>query len=185
MDTFRWLAVVLSTILGLATARILSGFVSAFKMRRRVNMDWLPLLMAAVVLIEIFQFWWALAELLPRQQWSMTDFGLLLSLAMTVFVAAALISPSDVDLASEPAFFERDGRYGLLVLSMFHIGALITDWWLWKQPLASAQSALVVGLAAICAVAALTKQRRIQIAMAALYLVFGLSASVFESPASY
>lgn len=185
MDTFRWLAVVLSTILGLATTRILSGFVSAFKMRHRVTPDWLPLLMAAVVLIEVFQFWWALAELLTRPQWSMIDFGLLLGLAMTLFVAAALITPSDADLADGPAFFQRDGRYALLVLALFHVGALVTNWWLWKQPFFSVLNTPVIGLAAICVIAAVTKQRRIQIAMAALYLLLGVVGSISESPTSY
>lgn len=185
MDTFRWLAVVLSTILGLGTTRILSGFVSAFKMRRRVAPDWLPLVMAAVVLIEIFQFWWALAELLARPQWSMMDFGLLITLAMTLFVAAALISPSEADLADGPGFFERDGRYALLVLALFHVGALFTNWWLWREPLYSGANYPVVALAAICTVAAVTKQRRIQIAMVMLYVVFGLAGVLTESPTSY
>src|ERR1041384_4251203 len=132
MDTFRWLAVVLSTILGLGTTRILSGFVSAFKMRSRTKQDWLPLLMAGVVLTEIFQFWWALAELLQRPQWSMVDFGFFIALVLTLFLAAALISPSESDLAEGPGFFQRDGRYALLVLGFFHVGALVTNWWLWS-----------------------------------------------------
>lgn len=185
MDTFRWLAIVLSTILGLGTTRILSGFVSAFKMRHRVTPDWLPLSMAAVVLTEIFQFWWALAELLDRPQWSMTDFGLLLALAMMLFLAAALISPSEADLADGPGFFERDGRYALLVLALFHTVALLTDWWLWQQPVWSAPSSPVIGLAAICVVAAVTRLRRVQTAMAVLYLVFGLIGIVADSPTSY
>ena len=83
--------------------------------------------MAAVVLTEIFQFWWALAELLQRPQWSMTDFGLLIALVMVLFLAAALISPSEADLAEGPGFFDRDGRYALLILALFHVGALVTN----------------------------------------------------------
>lgn len=185
VDTFRWHAVVLSTMLGLGTPRILSGFVSAFKMRRRVPPDWLPLLMAAVVLTEIFQFWWALAELLKRPQWSMTDFGLLIALVMTLFLAAALISPSEADLADGPGFFERDGRYALLVLALFDVGALVTNWWLWKQSVWSLPNLPVACLAVICAVAAVTRQRRIQAAMALAYLVVGLAGVMVDSPASY
>lgn len=185
MDTFRWLAVVLSTILGLGTTRILGGFVSAFKMRRLARPDLLPLLMAAVVLAEIFQFWWALAELLSRPEWSMTDFGLLLTLAMMLFLAAALISPSEADLAEGPGFFERDGRFALLVLALFHTVALVTNWWLWKQPVWSTPSFPVIGLVTVCVMSALTKKRRVQIAMAMLYLVLGLVGIVADSPTSY
>ena len=185
MDTFRWLAVVLSTILGLATTRILSGFVSAFKMRRRTTPDWLPLLMAAVILTEIFQFWWALAELLQRPQWSIIDFGLLIALAMTLFLAAALISPSEADLAEGPGFFQRDGRYALLALAVFHLAALVTNWWLWNQPPWAAQALPVIGLAVICVAAAVTSQRRIQATIAVLYLLLGLAAVIVVSPSSY
>lgn len=185
MDTFRWLAVVLSTILGLGTTRILSGFVSAFKMRRRTRPDWVPLLMGAVVLIEIFQFWWALAELLQRQTWSMSDFGLLVALVMVLFLAAALISPSEADLAEGPGFFQRDGRYALLLLAVFHAGALVTNWWLWNQSVWSAPSIPVITLAAICVVAAMTRQRRIQAAMALLYVVVGFAGVLTDSPESY
>jgi hypothetical protein len=185
MDTFRWLAVVLSTILGLATTRILSGFVSAFKMRRRITPDWLPLLMAAVVLTEIFQFWWALAELLQRPQWSMIDFGLLIALAMTLFLAAALISPSEADLAEGPGFFQRDGRYALLALAVFHVGALVTNWWLWNLPPWATQDLPVIGLAVICVAAAVTSQRHIQVTMAVVYLLLGLAAIIAASPSSY
>lgn len=185
MDTFRWLAVVLSTILGLGTTRILGGFVSAFKMRRRRTPDWLPLLIAAVVLVEIIQFWWALAELLQRPRWSMIDFALLLALVMQLFLAAALISPSEADLAEGPGFFERDGRYALLVLAAFHVMALVTNRVLWNQPILSAPNAPTIVLAGICLVAAMLKRRHIQAGMAILYLLVGLAAVLSDSPSSY
>jgi hypothetical protein len=176
MDTFRWLAVVLSTILGLGTTRILGGFVSAFKMRRRVRPDWLPLSMGGVVLIEIVQFWWALAELLTRPHWSMTDFALLLALAMRLFLSAALISPSEADLADGPGFFVRDGRYALLVLGLFHVMALVANRWIWGQPVLSSPNAPTIALVAICFAAALTTNRRTQATMAVLYLLAGFAA---------
>lgn len=185
MDTFRWLAVVLSTILGLGTTRILSGFVSAFKMRRRVAIDWLPMVMAAVVLTEIFQFWWALAELLERPRWSILDFALLIALVMVLFLAAALISPSEADLAEGPGFFGRDGRYALLILALFHVGALVANWWLWSQPVWSASSIPVFGLAAICVAASATSRRGVQVTMAALYFVVAVAGILAESPAYY
>lgn len=185
MDAFRWLAVVLSTMLGLGTTRILSGFVSAFKMRHRATPDWLPLSMGAVVLVEIIQFWWALAELLGRPHWSMADFALLLALAMLLFLSAALISPSEADLADGPGFFVRDGRYALLVLAMFHVTALVTNRWIWGQPVLSLPNAPTIGLVAICLVSAFTKRRRIQAAMAVLYLLVGFAGVMAESPASY
>ena len=133
MDTFRWLAVVLSAVLGLGVTRVLTGFISVFKMRRRTRPDWLPLLMGAVVLAEMLQFWWALVELLHRQHWTAIDFLLLVALVMLLFLAA-LIMPTKTDLAESPGFFERDGRWALLVLALFHVAATFTNLWFWNQP---------------------------------------------------
>ncbi len=38
MDTFRWLAIVLSTLLGLGMTQIVLGHVSAFKLLRSATM---------------------------------------------------------------------------------------------------------------------------------------------------
>lgn len=185
MDTFRWLAVVLSTITGLGITRILSGFVSAFKLRRRARPDWLPLTIAAVILSEIMQFWWALAELLNRSDWTVTDFLLLIALVMQLFLAAALITPSDTEITEGPGFFERDGRYALLVLAIFHMTAIVTNHRLFGQSALSLGSLPIVALAVICLVAAATKRRRLQEAMALLYLVTSIVSIMIESPAGY
>lgn len=185
MDTFRWLAVVISTMLGLGTTRVLSGYVSAFKMRHRVALDWLPLTMAAVILFEIFQFWWALAELLQRPHWSMADFGILIVLAMLLFLAAALIMPSETDLIDGRAFFERDGRWALLILAIFHMAALLANSRLWGQSFADLDALPVATLAGVCLVAAVTRRRRLQEAMALLYVAIGATGIIAESPMSY
>jgi hypothetical protein len=185
MDTFRWLAVVLSTMLGLGIARILSGFVSAFKMRRRVRLDWLPLLLGGVILAEIVQFWWALAELLHRAQWTAGDFTFLLVLVMLLFLAAALIMPADNDLAEGPDFFERDGRWALLVLALFHVAAILANLWFWQQSPVSLPTLPIAVLAAASLTAAITTRRRLQETMAVVYVACSVAAAWADSPLSY
>jgi hypothetical protein len=89
--------VVLSTVLGLGVARILSGFVAAFKAGGRVRQDWLPLLLAGVILAELLQFWWAIAELSVAKTWTLASFTLLVGLIVMLFLAAALIVPAESD----------------------------------------------------------------------------------------
>lgn len=185
MDTFRWLAVVLSTIIGLGITRILGGFVSAFKLRRRARPDWLPLTIAAVVLSEILQFWWALADLLTRTEWAVVDFMLLVALVMQLFLAAALITPSETEIVEEADFFARDGRYALLVLAVFHLTAIVTNHRLWGQSALSPESLPILALAVICLVAASTRRRRLQEALAILYLLAGVAGILIESPWGY
>jgi len=43
MDSFRWVAVVLSIILGLGVTRLLSSAVEVFRSRNQAHLDWVPL----------------------------------------------------------------------------------------------------------------------------------------------
>jgi hypothetical protein len=185
MDAFRWIAVVLSTILGLGIARILSGFVVAFKVRHQKTPDWLPLLVAAVVLGEALQFWWALAELSGRGTWSLADFTLLVTLVLFLFLAAALIIPTDSEAVDATAVFERDGRWALLLLACFHLTALFANWWLWDQSVLSLPGVAVVLLAALCLVGAIVPRRAVQEIVAVLYCILGVVGTFIESQAVY
>ena len=185
MDIFHWVAVVLSTILGLGIARILSGYVIAFKSRRRVVTDWLPLLVAAIILGEILQFWWALAELSGRGQWSLADFSLLVGLAMLLFLAAALIVPTDTGIADPRQAFEHDGRWSLLVLAAFHAFAILVNWWFWAvSPLAMA-SLMIWATCIVSAAGALTPHRRTQKLAILLYCMLAVGVIFAQSPTAY
>ncbi|MCB1499226.1 MAG: hypothetical protein KDK07_05470 [Bauldia sp.] len=185
MDAFRWIAVVLSTILGLGIARILSGFVVAFKTRHQKTPDWLPLLFAAVVLGETLQFWWAIAELSGRGTWSLVDFTLLVTLVLLLFLSAALIIPTDAEAVNATTVFERDGRWALLLLAGFHLTALIANWCLWDQSLFSIAAVPVVLLAALCLVGAIVSRRSVQQVVAVLYCILSVIGTLIESQAAY
>jgi hypothetical protein len=185
MDIFHWVAVVLSTILGLGIARILSGYVIAFKSRHRAKIDWLPLLVTAIILGEILQFWWALAELSGRGQWSLADFTLLVALAMLLFLAAALIVPTDTELADPGKAFEHDGRWSLLVLAAFHAFAILVNWWFWAvSPLAFA-SLIIWATCIVSAAGALTPHRQTRKFAILLYCVLAVGVIFTESPLAY
>lgn len=185
MDVFRWIAVVLSTVLGLGIARILTGYVAAFKMRDRLNIDWLPMILAGAVLGEILQFWWALVELGSRSAWSLADFTILVALAMLLFLSAALISPSEADLDKRGNYFEKDGRWAMLVLALFHAVAIVANTWFWQQPFLSPDALVVVMLGAISLAAAMIRRRSVQQVAAVVYCLLSFLSTFIESPASY
>lgn len=185
MDTFRWLAIVLSTVLGLGIARILSGYVSVFKLRRSAPVRWLPLVLAGVILFEFIQFWWGLAELLSRPSWDLPDFLVLVALVMLLFASAALISPTDADLAEGGDVFERDGRFALVLLAAFHGMALVANALFWGQPPWSPAAVSVLALAVISLAAAFVPRARVQQGLTLLYVVIALGSMWIESPASY
>ncbi|MES2713481.1 MAG: hypothetical protein V4653_18025 [Pseudomonadota bacterium] len=183
MDVFHWIIVPVSTVLGLTITRVLTGYVAAFKARGRLTFDWLPIVFAAAILGESFQFWWALLELSALRNWSLASFTLLLAMAMALFSAAALIVPSETD-DNMWTGFERDGRWALAALAGFHLLALIVNGWLYKAAILSTPQALEALLAILCLHGGLTRRRRVQEIVAVLYALLStintFTASVRE-----
>jgi hypothetical protein len=185
MDAFRFTAVVLSIVLGLAVARILSGFVTAFRARGRVPQDWLPLMLAAAILGELVQFWWALAELAGARTWSAGGFGLLVALILLLYLAAALIVPPEAAAEPPRKAFERDGRWAMAVLGAYHLGAIVTNCLLFGEPLVSASQAVLLGQAALALAVAFSRARAAQALFAVAFVATTALDLVLASRLSY
>ena len=130
MDTFRWIAVVVSMILGLGVTRLLSSAVAVFKSRRRAAVDWLPLVWALVIFVQQIDFWWSLEELsILVPKWTFAEFLMLVALVLVLFLAAALILPQAEMERGDTlrGFFDRDGRYALLALAVFSLLAILAN----------------------------------------------------------
>ena len=121
MTPFEFLSVALSFVLGLAVTLLLTSLLVAFAARRRTRMDWLPFVWAGYVLVFQFDFWWELFGLSALGTWSVQAFGILLILALLLFVAGALVLPTGVgaypsDLAEH---FRQDGRWGVFAIGAY------------------------------------------------------------------
>ena len=184
MDAFHWIMVPISTVLGLSIARLLGGYVSAFKGRARLRFDWLPLVFAAAILGAGLQFWWALLELSARDHWTLPAFTMLIAMIMALFTAAALISPSEGDSDLRRAF-EQDGRWALMALAAFHGMAMVANVWLWNERPFSMLLALELVLAALCIAAALAGNRRVQEGAAVLYVATSVVDTLAASVSVY
>lgn len=184
MDVFHWIVVPISTVLGLSMARLLGGYIAAFKGRTRMRFDWLPLVVAGAILGAGLQFWWAMLELSVRQHWSLPEFTLLVAMILALFTAAALISPSEGDDDLRKAF-EADGRWALVALALFHSLAIVANLWLWQVPLLSGVQALELILAATCLTVGLLDNRRIQEAATAFYLLITITDTFAASVGVY
>ncbi len=162
-----------STVLGLTITRILTGYVSAFKARDRIQFDWLPMVFAGAILGVGFQFWWGLLELSTIESWPLAAFALLLAMVMALFSAAALIVPSDTDHDMRQAF-QRDGRWALAALASFHLLAMLANGWFFRVDLLSVPQGLLALLAGLCLLGSLTKHRWVEEAVAALYVMVSI-----------
>lgn len=186
MDTFRWMSVVISIILGLGVTRLLLGAVAVFKARHDRAIDGLPLAWGAAIFLQQVNFWWSLEDAGAGTSWTLPSFLLLVGLVLALFLAAALILPVD-PLAPEDSlrrYFERDGRWSLLGLAAFNVLAMVANWDLWHEGLLAESVSLNLVLA-IIPVAGFLGVRRVQIAAAAAYIVVLAWAIARLSPIAY
>lgn len=93
MDSFAYLSVFISIILGLAVAHLLTGTATLIRSRHELTWWWpTPLWMATTFLIEV-QTWWAMFTLRSVEQWSFAAFLIVLLQPVAIFMMAALIVP--------------------------------------------------------------------------------------------
>lgn len=122
MSNFPIVATVLSMILGLSVTRLLLGVLTVFRIRRAAAPDWVALVWAVVLFATQLEFWWAV-NALPGMivTFSFLEFLLLVLLALSLFVTAALLLPSrsEDEQYGLRVYFEQDGRYALLSLATY------------------------------------------------------------------
>jgi hypothetical protein len=140
MSNFAIVATVLSMILGLSVTRLLLGAVTVFRIRRVAQPDWVPLVWAIMLFAAQLDFWWAVNSLpAVKTSFSFPEFLVLVLLALSLFVAAALMLPSrsEDEQNGLRVYFEQDGRYALLSLSAYLLLGLCVNVWFFKaSPLA-------------------------------------------------
>lgn len=188
MSTFEYITVALSFVLGLGITRILLASVYVFRSRKTVKIHWIPIVWAMSIFLIQIQFWWTIFELsYTVEAWTALHFGTLLILALTLFVAGALVLPTTPDANSISLLenFDYNGRWALLFLLGYSTMGLWANWYLFGvSPLS-----YVGGLAVIAAILPLTyllvRSRRIHSMITAIYLALTVWFVGVTSPASY
>lgn len=188
MDSFRWIAVALSMILGLGVTRLLSAMVAVFRSRHRVRLDWIPLAWAGCIFMWQLQYWWAVIELPSLiHVWTLPKFLTLIFLTLLLFVAAALVLPPD-ELKERDSLwdsFERDGRWALVALSLYFMLALFADWKLWDISPISTPGELLATLALLPLLYVMGRRRWLEVIITLSYIPLSIWAILVLSPASY
>lgn len=128
VNGFRLVSVILSMLLGLGVTQLLSGFVTVFLSRHKAKVRAVPLVWAASVFVLQLQFWWGVNELEGLvKTWSLRMFVVAILLPLSLFGAAAIMLPKKPveEETDQGALFERDGRWGLVCLSLYGVLAMI------------------------------------------------------------
>lgn len=182
MDTFRWVSIVVSMLLGIGVTRLLAAAVDVFKARRHCRIDPLSAFWAALIFLQMVAFWWSLEELsLLVTRWAFHDFLALVALALMLFLAAALVLPQ---APAAPGHFALDGRYALLALAAFNGAAIAVNIAFWKAEPFSTTTALNAAAAGTPFVAFFLP-RAGQAAAAAIYAALLGAGLALLTPAAY
>ena len=188
MTSFEYFSVALSFVLGLGVTRLLLGGISVFRARRRQRVNWIPIVWAVSIFLFQIQYWWAVFELKELiEVWTHGAFATLLSAAVLLFIAGALILPASANQERESLFeyFDQDGRWALLAIAAYAVLSMWANWFLFQMSPISKLGAIVwiYGLTAVAAFLA-TNRRILQI-LTVGFLLIAMWAYLALAPAAY
>ncbi|SFN69235.1 hypothetical protein [Dokdonella immobilis] len=126
-DTFNYLAVLFSIILGLAVTEILQGLRRLMLRRRTTKLYWPALLWAITLLVILAQSWWAMFGLRAHLQWTFGMYGIvLLQCAVLYLVAGLSLAGLEDESAGDMkrAYFDNARAFFLLLTGVLAISLL-------------------------------------------------------------
>lgn len=113
MDSFGYLSVLLSIIIGLGLTQVLSACGRLIRHRERVTVYWPPLLWAGLLILIYVQSWWSSFGLRSYVNWTFFSFFVVLLETVTLYMMAAVVLPEqlDEDVVDLQAYYERQSGW--------------------------------------------------------------------------
>jgi len=93
MDSFSYLSVILSIVLGLAMTQVLLGFRSLILTRAKVRLYATTLIWAFIALLIPIQAWWADFAMRKHSNWTFLALLVVMLQAISIYMTAALVLP--------------------------------------------------------------------------------------------
>jgi hypothetical protein len=128
MDSFSYLSVLLSVIIGLAVTQVLQGMRALMLARESARLYAPSLIWAALVLLIAVQMWWSSFGLREHQDWTFGLYGLILLQTALFYLAAGLVlpdlSPERIDLEAD---YYRNRRWFFGLLAAAAVVSILKD----------------------------------------------------------
>jgi hypothetical protein len=135
VDAFSYLSVLISLVLGLALASLLTGFAAMVRARVRLRVYWpLAAQMVLMFLIQV-QMWWALFSLREIPHWSFPGFLVVLLQAVLVYLATAFLVPDvrDGERIDLRECYFREARWYFVALLLAVLDSIAKNLLLWGK----------------------------------------------------
>jgi len=178
-DLYQHVRVVISIIVGLCITTLLSGFARFVQHPKRDKVSILHLGWAASLLLSIIHFWWWEFRLTLVQQWTFAIYFFVILYAILYYSLCTLLFPSDLrDYSGYEEYFLSRRRWFFGILAASYLADVIDTGLKGSAYLHSFgveyPIRIVAGLT-LCAIAILIRNRRIQLALLAVSLVYQIS----------
>ncbi len=178
-DLYQHVRVVISIIVGLCITTLLSGFARFVQHPKRDKASILHLGWAASLLLSIIHFWWWEFRLTLVQQWTFSIYFFVILYAILFYSLCTFLFPSDLrDYSGYEEYFlsRRKWFFGFLaatyvadIIDTSLKGSVYLHSFGMEYPIR-----IVLGLA-VCAIGIAVRNRRVQLGLLAVSLVYQIS----------
>ena len=93
MDTFSYLSVMFSVIMGLALTQILQGLRAHMLVRERVKLYWPALIWALFMILAVTQAWWAMFGMRDLGTWNFAKYAAVVLQVTLIYLASGVVLP--------------------------------------------------------------------------------------------
>lgn len=122
MEEFNYLSILISLIVGLAIAQLLTGLGRLIQARTRVVFYWPSVVWAALFLAILIETWWSLFRMRDVQSWNFFAFLVVIVHPVGLFLICSLILPDPAEFGGDQPvdlranyFDHRRWFYGLII----------------------------------------------------------------------
>lgn len=180
MKPFDYLTVLISIIMGLAIANLLSGAVRLMHARHRLRVYWPTLVWAVILFIVTTQHWWSEFSLHDKLDWTFGGFLATLIIPVDLYLLCALVLPhrddgdlTEIDLRAW-YFTNRRSFFALLIIlaPLSYVEELLTTGGVHK-PLV--ETVLLGTMALVLLVGLLTRRARVHASIALVFSILLIS----------
>lgn len=135
MSGFEIITITFSFIVGLGMAQVLRSVAFVVREGGPYRLHWIPFAVASVVVFFQVQFWFGLTVVNSLiEYWTWPVYGLMLMLAMVIFLAGATVLPPPSHVGERDLIedFSDRGRISLLFIAIYLLGWIIVCIVFWR-----------------------------------------------------
>jgi hypothetical protein len=174
MTPFEFICAFYSVVLGVAVAQLMTGVGRLAEERDRVRGYWVSNVWIVTVLMCDVTNWWGMWGLHDAKRWSIYSFLLLVALSGTVYLTTVLLFPripaSEEAVIDMEQHYYKSGPIFFPAMAAAWVLAFVCNWSFFPITWLSPGNVFPVFMIILCAIAAVTANRRYH----AVFAIIGL-----------